>query len=369
VSLAWNTKRLLNASGNALSEKGTPVEYHLSSARELYDATIISADRYSSGSAEWVLRGNQDSYSVTVVSRPFYALPQELCLSFHCFSKTSVRGNMTSIGPPIDEVAFEFAALLSLMARQPIALFGLRRIGNKPIAERYLYASPPSKVKRPASPPCPIDGAEFMAILRGLGKSADQRTIDAALAATKLYYGGLSGARFDPSGAYVSLVSAIECLAGHHYNGQKFAFDDVPKFKSSKQTLEELATLQDAQPLVDKLKQELIQTENFLIHKFCLLVENFLPREFWTTPDDLFEFSTIAGPSDKSTLAKHLKAPYTARSKYVHTGKPFPAHRVWDSRQCACQRGARDYGGGALGREKGPSSRLHMVRTHDAFRD
>ena len=230
MSLAWNTKQLLNAGGNAPSEDRTPVEYHLSTARELYDAIIISADQYSSGSAEWVFRGNQDSYSVTVASRPIYALPQELCLSFDCFSKTTVRSNVTSSGPPIDEVAFEFTALLSLLAREPIALLGLRRIANKPITEHYLYALPPRKIRRPAPPLCPIDCAEFMAILMGLGQSADQGTIDAALAATKLYYGGLSSARFDPSGAYVSLVSAIECLAGHHYRGREFAFDDVPKF-------------------------------------------------------------------------------------------------------------------------------------------
>ena len=211
-----------------------------------------------------VLRGDHDFYSVTVVSRPFYSLPQELCLSFNCFSKTTERGRITPSGPPIDEVVFDFTALLSLLAREPIALLGLRRIDNKPMTSRYFYTSPPREIRRSAPPPCPIDGAELRTILKGLGQCDDQRTIDAALAATKLYYGGLSGPRFDPAGAYVSLVSAIECLAGHHYKGQKFAFDDVPKFKNLNQTLADLAALPEGQPLVSKLKEELILKRTLL---------------------------------------------------------------------------------------------------------
>jgi hypothetical protein len=46
---------------------------------------------------------------------------------------------------------------------------------------------------------------------------ADAATVDAALAAAKLYHAALSLVAFDPSGAYVSLVSAIECLAGQAY--------------------------------------------------------------------------------------------------------------------------------------------------------
>ncbi len=73
--------------------------------------------------------------------------------------------------------------------------------------------------------------------------------IDASLSATKLYYEGLVAAGFDPSGGYLSLVAAIERLAGYHYRDREFAFDHAKKFDPIKPTLERLAALKD-QPAV-----------------------------------------------------------------------------------------------------------------------
>src|SRR5215469_2732189 len=85
MSLAWNTRRLMDTSTDR--PIGQPVEYHLLSGRALYDAATISPNPFRSSTAEWILRADQDFYSVSVVSRPFDALPQELCVSFPCFTK------------------------------------------------------------------------------------------------------------------------------------------------------------------------------------------------------------------------------------------------------------------------------------------
>jgi hypothetical protein len=330
VSLAWNTSQLLGAGGDSPTGERIPIEYHLLTGRELYDAKIISADRYSSGAAEWVFRGAPNFYSVSVVTRPFYSLPQELCLSFDCFSRTlegqNIENRVIITGPPTDEVAFEFAALLSLFAREPIGLLGSRRIRNRPIFSRYPYEPPPREFGGARPPACPIDSVELTAIIRGLGQSTNQATIDAALAATKLYYAGLSIARFDPSIAYVSLVSAIECLAGYHYRKHQFAFHDVGESEGLSLTLDKLSVLAGGNSLVEQLKNKLTKRENFSTKKFYFLVADFLPDDFWTTPDDLYQVPSLGSPDSKAGLGKALKAVYTARSKYVHAGTPFPAH-------------------------------------------
>jgi hypothetical protein len=305
---------------------GQAVEYHLQSGRALYDAAIVGPDPLGSGAAEWILPGNQDFYSVSVVSRPFYALPQELCVSFPCFARQTEGKVASSFGPPIDDVAFEFAAILSLLAREPIALLGLRRLGNRPLTNQYHYIPPPQDVARLPLPPAPIHSPELLAILEGIGRSTDNETIDAAVAATKLYYAGLSLARFDPSGAYVSLVSAIECLAGHHYKKQVFAFDQTRKFESLQRTLHQLSTLPGARDLVEQCKDKVMKTEHSITQKFRLLISEFLPEDFLVVADEMYQMPAVGAPRDEAALTKSLGYAYEARSKYVHAGKRFPSY-------------------------------------------
>jgi hypothetical protein len=122
MAIERNTKRLLDAV-HGEEAACTSVEYHLLSWRELYDKSIITADRHHSSAGEGVLRGDSHFYTVTVISRPYYRLPQQLCQSFDCFSETEttkVSGDSSfmSIGPPIDEVASDFITLLSLIRQR-----------------------------------------------------------------------------------------------------------------------------------------------------------------------------------------------------------------------------------------------------------
>jgi hypothetical protein len=119
LAIERNTKRLLAAAAGENAGERTPVECHILSWRELYDKSIITADRHHSSAGEWVLWGDSHFYTVKVITRPYYALPQQLCLSFDCFTenvtKTSSEGpSFTTTGPPIDEVASDFITFLSL---------------------------------------------------------------------------------------------------------------------------------------------------------------------------------------------------------------------------------------------------------------
>jgi hypothetical protein len=324
LSLALNTKKLLAAAGSPTGES-TQVEYHFLSWRELYDKRFITADRYSSGTAEWVLYGDRHFYTLSVISRPFYALPQELCLAFDCFTTTKTFGRGASTGPPFDEVAVEFAALLSVLAREALVPLGPRRIGDKPIRFESPYVPPPKGDRAAPKPAAALDGAEFAAVLKGMA-AADAATVDAALAAAKLYHAALSLVAFDPSGAYVSLVSVIECLAGHHFAGRRFDFDSLPKFEGFRPLLEKIGRLPEGGAIAEQLKSELIQTEHFLLKKFILFITDHLPDEFWTVADDVYPYNAAMPAMTQDNLAWCLRQIYEARSKYVHAGKPFPVH-------------------------------------------
>jgi len=324
MSLAWNTEQLLNAASGKTAPARTAVEYHLLSWRELYDKSIISADRHHSSAGEWVIRGDRHFYTVTVTSRPFYALPQHLCLAFDCFTKTETEKNWNVTGPPIDKVASELITLLSVFAREPLLPLGIRRMDDRPMTLPYHY-SPPPRTNGTPPPPAGIDSRDFMSVVKGFAQ-APEATQNAISAAARFYYGALSLVGFDPAGAYVSLVCATECLAGHHYGDAKFDFNDVQKFKPLQSTLVSIAKLRRGRPLAEEVKEKLIASEYFLFQKFKKFIAEHLPQSFWTVPDALYPYSSIFPPIPEQKLGGCLREVYDARSSYVHAGKPFPPY-------------------------------------------
>src|SRR5690348_14251669 len=66
--IAWNTGQLLCAATGDATIDRTPVEYHLRSWRELYDKSILSADRHHSSAGEWAVHGDGHFYTVSVTS-------------------------------------------------------------------------------------------------------------------------------------------------------------------------------------------------------------------------------------------------------------------------------------------------------------
>jgi hypothetical protein len=170
LAIERNTKRLLAAAAGENAGERTPVEYHILSWRELYDKSIITADRHHSSAGEWVLWGDSHFYTVKVITKPYYALPQQLCLSFDCFTenvtKTPSEGpSFTTTGPPIDEIASDFITFLSLFAREPLMPIGTRRIGDRPVANRPHYSPPARPSRSPDLPAAGLNSAELISIL------------------------------------------------------------------------------------------------------------------------------------------------------------------------------------------------------------
>ena len=331
MSLAWNTRKLLGNETSAESEGRTTVEYHFLSWRELYDKSILTADRYSSDAAQWVVRGGsiEGFYTTTVVSRPRYSLPQELCLTFDCFeqtiSQTTPGGDMVYMGPPIERVALEFLALLSLFAREPLVPLGLRRVNNTPIVETPHYHYPPRGDRASTPSPVGINSSDFISLVIGFAR-APEEVARAILAAAQFYQSGISLTALDPSIAYTSLVSAIECLAGYHFHDQSFEFDTVDKFQGARYILEQIAETPQAKPLVAKLKKELLRVEYFIRKKFVSFFLEFVTDEFWQVPDELYDYGSVIPEITTANFEPCLKRIYDARSKYLHGGIPFPIH-------------------------------------------
>ncbi len=321
--LAWNTRRLLGLESTSEFTDSCAIEYHLNSWRELYDKSILTADRYSSGSARWIIRGDQPFYTVTVVSHPYYSLPQELCLSFNCFSLLSKTDNVEQEWFPIEQVALEFAVLLSVFAREPLLPLGLRRQAGEPLADKP-YKTYPPRFDRVSTPvPFGIKSPEFTAVVSGLAKAKDD-LVRALIGAAKFYHVGLLQEGFDPSVAYVSFVSAIECLASYYYKDSKFEFDSIPKFQKIQQIIERINKKGDLQKDVAQLKEELIRSERFLRQKFVLFLKEFVPKVFWDIPDELYEYQSAFPEITRDTFEQSLRLIYDTRSTYLHGGLPFP---------------------------------------------
>jgi hypothetical protein len=315
MALSWNTRQLLSSSSG-----GTPVEFHFLSRRQLYDSTILTH-----GPIEWAVVGDHHWYSVAVITRPVYAIPQELCLAFDCFSKRETVGrSVTNEGPPIDDVALEFGVLLSLLVREPLLPLGTRRINGKPVKLNSVSHVDQPLPSQPIVPKG-IDSTELRTILCGLAGATEDDS-NAILAAARLYHAALSLSAYDVSTAYFSLVAAIECLSGHHLREKTFAFDDVEKFKKAGAVIEEISTLITNENLIDNLKREVLDAEHFVWQKFRAFIEEFLPEEFWQQKEELHPDDGFASAIEKGSLRRFLREAYDARSAFAHRGVPFPAH-------------------------------------------
>ena len=324
MALAWNTRKLVLAESDDGAETPTPIEFHFLSRRELYDNSILTADRHSSSAGEWVAWGTLPWYSVSVLTRPVYSLPQELCLSFGCFHRTTTIGNSSESGPPIEEVANEFAALLSLLVREPLVPLGTRRIGGEPIklddVGREVRRPPPAN----QVPAGGVDSRDLRQILIGLSNAAEADS-NAVLAACRLYHAALSLSGYDVSTAYFSLVSSIECLAGHHFSTKSYDFDEVTKFNRVAGVLDKITPLLDDSAAIEELKRELLRVEHFVWQKFRSFIEEFVPDEFWGR-DELHPKGYLMPPVERQHLRKFLREAYDARSSFAHAGTPFPAY-------------------------------------------
>lgn len=334
MGLLRNTRLHLEES----STNAAVVEYHLHSWRELYDSDLITADRYSIEGGRWILGRTGDRlYRLFVVADRYYLLPQELCFQFACFEivqdglgREGARGYY-SVSLPYETIVQDFAALISLFSRMPVVPIGLRRVGDQPrnipphmfTLEQFDMESRPSPVGIPSS--------SLVAILRGLSQ-ADADAADAIMNALKLHHAAVTMIYFDPSIAYVMLVSAIECLAGYLYSDLTVAFEEVDKFQRLGEFLDSVDLSDSQVEALSEIKAKLARAEYHLGRKFRRFIVEFLPDDFWTIADDLYDYSAFPTIL-KGDLESFLKKVWGARSKNLHTGMPFPPYVDFGARK------------------------------------
>jgi hypothetical protein len=100
----------------------------------------------------------------------------------------------------------------------------------------------------------------------------------------------------------------------------------LTKFDSIRPTLDKLKNLPGARQLVDELEQKLAKNESAVSRKLRMFVAEFLPDEFWVSPDELRQGTSVHEQISKNKLNKRLGAVYGARSRRTHAGSSFPAH-------------------------------------------
>jgi hypothetical protein len=227
------------------------------------------------------------------------------------------------MGPPIDDVANEFAALLSVLAREPIVPLGTRRIDGNPIRLDEIRQQVPRLRPANGAPAAGISSTELRLILVGLANASEENS-NSVIAASRLYHAALSLSAYDVSTAYFSLVAAIECLAGHHFSGKVFSFGEVEKFKEADRLMALILPFLTATNIIDQIKISLLKGEHFVWQKFRRFVEEFLPDEFWTR-DEIHQ-SYIMPDIRREKLNRFLRKAYDARSAFAHAGTPFPAY-------------------------------------------
>jgi hypothetical protein len=329
--------------GQWATPRGSRVEFHFLSGRQLYDGTIKSADPDHSSAGEWVVFPHPPGlYSVRVVTRPVYTLPQELCLSFNCFSREERIGKSVLIGPPIEEVALEFGAVLSALVREPLVPLGVRRLDEVPVVFGGPYGVVPSPVRR-GKRDKGVNSVELAAMIKGLAaaEEAEDGGDRAVLSAAERYHAALSISGFDFSTAYLLLVSAVETLAGHHCKEERFDFDSVEKWERVGKMLDELEASGSGAAAIEAIKAELVEQEPFVWQKFHKFVAGFLPAGFWS-PDDLHPSGYEFLPIPQDELKPFLRKVYDARSELVHAGTPFPGYVMLGARDLIHSREAMD---------------------------
>ena len=66
--------------------------------------------------------------------------------------------------------------------------------------------------------------------------------------------------------------------------------------------------------MVEELEQKLAKNESAVSRKLRMFVAEFLPDEFWTSPDELRQGAPVHDQIRRDELDKRLRAVYGARS-------------------------------------------------------
>jgi hypothetical protein len=209
------------------------VEYRLICSGMFYPSHFLSDWSHSDGARILLSL----PFELLVASRPYDSYPQELVLRFVAPHVTETEGNRSQSFYPDQEIASDFAALLTLLCRRLVTVSMKVReqynpgryippiLADYPIAAattarlsywarrpmHFLYGLHGVQVQSYHPPPQPFDTGEIIGILLAVPKSA---VAPAVLRAARLYALAMELIESQAEICYQLFISAVETMAG-----------------------------------------------------------------------------------------------------------------------------------------------------------
>ena len=319
-------------------------DYRLLCSGSIYRRTM--GEWYKSEGARFLLAPPLLLYAA---SRPFDEYPLELVLRLTVPQVEETDGHGSAIFHPDEEVATDFAALLTVLCRRLITVMGksAERIAGYeyyefdriplPVATsmRRVYWPPyplsvitntnllqqkiEQRIEDNNPPPKPVDPGALTAFLLGLPKLTQAESI---VASARLYASAFELIRDRPEMAYQLLISAVETIANEVL--RNFQPDDVEKVEYQRPVFDLAMSLELGEETARKLALEACKNAPWARRKFRKFLMENVGGSVWEEEDDLFKWPRLELLPRQEDFQKTLNTVYDARSKATHWGHQFP---------------------------------------------
>jgi hypothetical protein len=317
------------------------VEYRLVCSGTLYPANF-KGDWCKSDVARILLRQPAE---LLVASRPYDGHPQELVLRFVAPLVTETEGNSSYTHHPDQEIASDFAALLTLLCRRLITVSAKVReqyhesqaspiLADYPVPAvttaklsywtprptDFLYGLQGLKVHSYRPPPQPFNPVEIAETLLALPQL---EVAPAVVRAARLYALGMDLIESQSEICYQLFISAAETMAGAVLEGWE---PDTKAQIDSKGALVSYATKTEnlSRDVAERLALEACKGNPWSGKKFKKFLLDNLDREAIKGKDDLFIVPEFFCPTD-ADIKSALDDVYRTRSGATHAGRSYPA--------------------------------------------
>jgi len=130
--------------------------------------------------------------------------------------------------------------------------------------------------------------------------------------AVRLYHQALLVIEDQPDIAYLNLVSSIETLC------QDYVIEGMTLLQID-ENLSNLVNSIEDKTMSNEIEKAILRREKFINKKFVAFIKEYTEESFWIR-NDRPEFGRI-NPDQFEEILKRI---YKQRSKYLHTGEPFP---------------------------------------------
>jgi hypothetical protein len=324
---------------------GVNVEYRLACSGELYNRKVETFDWRKSDATRILLT---HPFPIFVVSRPFDAYPQELCVRVNLNTVTEEGGSSSARFSrtflPDADVIEDLCAVLTLLSRRLISPFAKTREKHPDeLSARWYQSEIPMPViqrseiiawpRRPATIITSATGQEFKsndpppvginpdALTAFLMRLPTIPNVQEVVYAARLYKLALELIVDRPDTAYLMLVSVVECLANIAL--EEFEPNEAEKLESKAHIIKRAREFGLDEQQAKLLALEASKGDRWLTKRFVKFCTDYCSLAELSKPDNVFMVLDHLTPP-ASEFANVLSRIYRARSKNLHVASPFP---------------------------------------------